>query len=135
MAIQTVGESTSSLGEIRNRADLVIFWGANPAESHPRHFERYSVDARGLFTPRGRADRQLIVIDTERTATSALADSFVQIPTDRDFELVWAIRSVLRGRALPKSFDVGISHAEIRRWPNAWPRASTELCSSVCPRK
>ena len=47
MAIQQVGESTCSLGEVRNRADLVIFWGADPAESHPRHFERYSVDAQG----------------------------------------------------------------------------------------
>jgi formylmethanofuran dehydrogenase subunit B len=41
MAIQQVGESTSSLGEIKNRADLVVVWGANPAGSHPRHFERY----------------------------------------------------------------------------------------------
>ncbi|HJQ81936.1 MAG TPA: formylmethanofuran dehydrogenase subunit B, partial [Lacipirellulaceae bacterium] len=45
MAIQQVGESTCSLGEVRNRADLVVFWGADPAETHPRHFERYSVDA------------------------------------------------------------------------------------------
>ena len=29
-------------GEIRNRADLVIYWGSNPALSHPRHMERYA---------------------------------------------------------------------------------------------
>ena len=57
MAIQQVGESTCSLGEVRNRADLVIFWGADPATSHPRHFERYSVDAQGLFVPRRRPSR------------------------------------------------------------------------------
>src|SRR5207302_3362981 len=73
MAIQQVGESTCSLGEVRNRADLVVFWGADPAKSHPRHFERYSVDATGLFVPRGRADRHVIVIDSEENETSQLA--------------------------------------------------------------
>jgi formylmethanofuran dehydrogenase subunit B len=35
MAFQGVGEVTCSLGEIKNRADFLIFWGGNPAESHP----------------------------------------------------------------------------------------------------
>jgi formylmethanofuran dehydrogenase subunit B len=33
MAIQEVGESTCTLGEVKNRADLVIFWGSNPIDS------------------------------------------------------------------------------------------------------
>jgi formylmethanofuran dehydrogenase subunit B len=115
MAIQEVGESTCSLGEVRNRADLVIFWGADPAESHPRHFERYSVDAKGLFIPRGRADRHVIVIDSEVTATSRLADTFIRIPRDADFEVIWAIRQLLRGIELPASFDVGIPHHELQQ--------------------
>jgi formylmethanofuran dehydrogenase subunit B len=115
MAIQQVGESTCSLGEVRNRADLVIFWGANPAESHPRHFERYSVDAEGLFVPRGRADRNLIVIDSEATSTSRLADTFVKIPQDADFEVIWALRQLLRGINLPSKFDVGVSHTQLRQ--------------------
>lgn len=39
MAIQEAGESTCTLGEVKNRADLVVFWGSNPVESHPRHFD------------------------------------------------------------------------------------------------
>jgi formylmethanofuran dehydrogenase subunit B len=113
MAIQKVGESTCSLGEVRNRADLVIFWGADPAVSHPRHFERYSADARGLFTPRGRADRQIIVIDCRDTATGQLADTFVKIPHDADFELIWAIRQLLRGIKLPPSWDVGLPQGQL----------------------
>ena len=115
MAIQQVGESTCSLGEVRNRADLVIFWGADPAESHPRHFERYSVDAKGLFVPRGRADRNVIVIDSETTATSRLADTFINIPRDSDFEVIWAVRQLLRGIDLPASFDVGVPHEQLQR--------------------
>jgi formylmethanofuran dehydrogenase subunit B len=108
MAIQQVGESTCSLGEVRNRADLVVFWGADPAESHPRHFERYSVDAPGLFVPRGRADRHVIVIDSEDTETSRLADTFVKIRRDADFELIWALRQLLRRVELPAAFDIGV---------------------------
>jgi formylmethanofuran dehydrogenase subunit B len=114
MAIQQVGESTCSLGEVRNRADLIVFWGANPVESHPRHFERYSVDAAGLFVPRGRADRKLIVIDKKPTATSQFADTFIQVPPDRDFEVIWALRLLLKGIELPPTFDVGLPHEVLR---------------------
>src|SRR6478609_11412149 len=49
LAIQDVGQSTCTLGEVRNRADLVVFWGADPLVTHPRHLERYSVEPRGVF--------------------------------------------------------------------------------------
>lgn len=114
MAIQEVGESTCSLGEVRNRADLVMFWGADPATSHPRHLERYSVDAPGLFVPRGRIDRQVIVIDCDDTETSRLADASVRIPRDADFEVIWALRQLLRGIELPATFDVGVPHERLR---------------------
>ncbi|QDT48726.1 Formyltransferase/hydrolase complex Fhc subunit B [Symmachiella dynata] len=97
MAIQHVGESTSSLGEIKNRADLVIFWGVDPVISHPRHFERYSVDPVGEFVPNGRSDRTVIVIDSERTQTADAADIFLQVEPGTDFEMIWALRSLLRG--------------------------------------
>jgi formylmethanofuran dehydrogenase subunit B len=115
MAIQEVGESTCSLGEVRNRADLVIFWGADPAESHPRHFERYSVDAEGLFVPRGRADRHVIVIDSQDTATAKLADTFLKIPRDADFEVIWSLRQLLRRIDLPASFDPGIPQPRLQQ--------------------
>jgi len=100
MAIQEVGESTCTLGEIRNRSDLVLFWGADPAVSHPRHFERYSVDCEGLFTPNGRADRRVIVIDHQPTATSELADRFIQLPPDGDMEAIVILRMLLAGQAI-----------------------------------
>ena len=111
MAIQEAGESTCSLGEVRNRADLVVFWGVDAVRSHPRHFERYSVDPAGQFVPGGRDDRTVVVIDTVRTETAELADLFIQLPADDHFELIWAIRGILRGieplsRAdLPVDFD------------------------------
>jgi formylmethanofuran dehydrogenase subunit B len=115
MAIQQVGESTCSLGEVRNRADLVVFWGANPVKSHPRHFERYSVDPCGEFIPNGRSDRTVIVVDAEETATSRLADLFIKAPRGRDFELIWALRQLLRGEWLPESLDIGVPPEQLRQ--------------------
>lgn len=97
MAVQRIGESTSSLGEIRNRSDLVIFWGSNPVESHPRHLERYSNAPNGEFLGAEDRDRFLIVVDTVRTETAELADLFIQLEPDSDFEVLWALRSLVQG--------------------------------------
>ena len=35
------GEITAAWEELRDRADLVIFWGHDPADSHPRFVERF----------------------------------------------------------------------------------------------
>jgi formylmethanofuran dehydrogenase subunit B len=113
MAIQQTGESTSTLGEIRERADLVMFWGANPAVSHPRHFERYSVEPASFELPRGRADRTLIVIDSKPTETATLADVFLQVPSGKDFELIQSLRCVLCGHPLPEVSSGHMSKEEI----------------------
>ncbi|MFO0926552.1 MAG: formylmethanofuran dehydrogenase subunit B [Gemmataceae bacterium] len=97
VALQESGESTCTLGEVRNRADLVLFWGSDPVDSHPRHLERYSADPAGLFCPRGRADRHLVVVDVRPTATAARANQLIQVQPGRDFELLWALRGLTRG--------------------------------------
>jgi formylmethanofuran dehydrogenase subunit B len=97
MAVQGVGEVTCTLGEVRNRGDLIIFWGANPAESHPRHFTRYSLMPKGRFIPRGRKDRTCVVIDVRKTKTSKTADLFLQIPPRADFEVLWTLRALAQG--------------------------------------
>lgn len=112
LAVQRVGESTASLGEVKNRADLVIYWGSNPLVSHPRHVERY-VDADGLFVPRGRSDRHLVVVDVERTATAELADQFIQVEPGGDFELLWALRAAVKGVELTIDSAGGVSLNEI----------------------
>jgi formylmethanofuran dehydrogenase subunit B len=98
MAVQDVGEQTCTLGEARNRADLVIYWGSNPIESHPRHMERYAVDPEGEFIPRGRADRFVVVVDVEPTASSDRADLFLRVQRGADFEILWTLRALVAGQ-------------------------------------
>ncbi len=100
LALQAVGEVTCTLGEIKNRADLVVFWGCNPAEAHSRHLARYSVSARGQFTPNGRRDRTIVVVDVRRTRTADAADIFLQLKPNEDYECLSALRAILKGEKL-----------------------------------
>jgi formylmethanofuran dehydrogenase subunit B len=113
MAIQEAGESTCSLGEIKNRADLVIFWGVDPVRTHPRHFERYSVDPPGQFVPGGRADRTVVLVDSQRTESTEHADIFLQVPSDRQFETIWTMRGLLRGMQPQMGVDLGVELAAV----------------------
>jgi formylmethanofuran dehydrogenase subunit B len=114
LALQESGESTCSLGEVRHRADLVIFWGSNPVVSHPRHLERYALWPKGNRLPNGRVDRTLVVVDTERTATAELADLFLPVPADRDFEALWTLRLLLQGREPAEGVDTGLPLEQLR---------------------
>ena len=104
IAFQDVGEVTCTLGEIKNRGDLIIFWGSNPAESHPRHFTKYSLMPKGTVSspgPQGpllRAGRR--PQDQERQGRRL----FIQIKPRKDFEALWALRALAKGVELdPRS--------------------------------
>ena len=107
MAQQQVGKVTCTLGEVRNRADMVIFWGSDPLTTHPRHWERYSVDARGRYVPGGRGDRFVVVADTQRTASAAAADLFVPIESGRHFDALHALRALSLGAIVRPAASYG----------------------------
>ena len=113
LALQAVGEPKATLGEMKNRADLVVFWGCNPTASFLRHMARYSVLPKGMFI-QGRKDRFVIVVDVRRTGTARLADMFVKVKPGRDFELVQALRAVLRGYDLPVEEVAGVPMDTVR---------------------
>ena len=49
MATQEIGIPAATLGQIRHRADLIVYWACNPWTSHPRHLERYTSFTEGRF--------------------------------------------------------------------------------------
>jgi len=116
MAFQGVGESTASLGEIKNRADFVLYWGCNPAEAHPRHFERYAVKPKGLHIPNGREDRTIVFVDVRATQSTATGDIFLQTKPGSDFELLWALRALVKGKAIDETIEerTGISLQQLQ---------------------
>jgi formylmethanofuran dehydrogenase subunit B len=97
IALSRVGMVTATLGEVAERGDVVVFWGADPAENQPRHFERYSLSPEGTFVPGGRADRTCVVVDVQATKTSDAADHFLRIKPGKDFEAIWTLRALAAG--------------------------------------
>lgn len=49
LGVQDVGIPTCTLGQVRHRADLIIYWGCDPWSAHPRHLERYTSFTDGRF--------------------------------------------------------------------------------------
>jgi formylmethanofuran dehydrogenase subunit B len=91
-AYQAIGSSTATFGEIRDRAELVVLWRADPAVTNPRLLGRLRLD-RSV-----RGSRTVVVIDAQRTATADEADAFVELDAAQDFEALWALRALV-GRA------------------------------------
>jgi formylmethanofuran dehydrogenase subunit B len=51
-----------------------------------------------MFIPNGRKDRTMILIDVRRTPTARAADIFLQIRPGKDFEVITALRALIKGR-------------------------------------
>lgn len=115
IGIQSQGEPTCTLGEVKHRADLVIFWGCNPAEAHQRHFSRYSVLAKGKLTPQGRKDRTVIVVDVRPTPSVRQADLFLQVRPGYDYEVLTTLRALLKGQDLDVDRVGGVEVAQLRK--------------------
>lgn len=97
LAMQAVGESSCTLGEVKNRADLLLFWGCNPAASHSRHLVRYSLMPKGRYVKGGRSERRMIVVDVRPTQSTKACDRFLQIDQGMDYEILHAMRRILKG--------------------------------------
>ncbi|MCA9128264.1 MAG: formylmethanofuran dehydrogenase subunit B [Planctomycetales bacterium] len=91
------GKVTCTLGEVKNRADFVMYWGGNPAECHPRHFTKYALMPKSKFLPNGRKDRTVVLVDIRETKSVKAADLFLQVRPGKDFELLTILRALLKG--------------------------------------
>jgi formylmethanofuran dehydrogenase subunit B len=98
-ASQDVGVSTATFGDVRDRADLVVAWRADPAASNPRLLPRLRFDRAGRERVGGRT---LLVVDAQRTATADEADAFVELAPELDFEALWAMRALVRDAPLDR---------------------------------
>jgi formylmethanofuran dehydrogenase subunit B len=92
------GKVTCTLGEVKNRADFILYWGGNPAECHPRHFTKYTLTQKGKFVPQGRKGRTMVLVDIRETPSARAADLFLQIRPGKDFELVTTLIALVKGR-------------------------------------
>lgn len=92
-----------TLEDVREKADVLIYWGADPMSSHPRHLSKYSYFARGQLRQRGyEEDRTAICIDVRQSRTAKICkDKFYRIPPGGDAEFIRGLIDGLSG-TVPK---------------------------------
>lgn len=110
IAIQEHGIATATLGEIRNRGDVIVFWGVNPMERFPRFLSRYAPQPVGTHVTGGRASRTVIAVDVD--SATGPADVDVRVSMTQAAELDTLI-------ALTASMDSGSDRA-----PSTWKVAA-----------
>ena len=105
-----------TLGEVKNRADLIIYWGGNPAECHPRHFTKYTLTQKGKFVPKGRKDRTMVLVDIRETPSAKAADIFLQIRPGKDFEVLTILRALIKNQRVNEAMvaETGLSLDKLR---------------------
>ncbi|MBE0523003.1 MAG: formylmethanofuran dehydrogenase subunit B [Methanosarcinales archaeon] len=99
LGVHEKGMPTGTLGQFANRADVVVFWGCNPVQAHPRHMSRYSVFAKGFFATKARRGRKVIAIDVRKTDTAELADEYIQVNPGMDYIVMSALRAIIAEHA------------------------------------
>ena len=151
LSVQEIGIPSCTLGQIRHRADLIVYWGSNPWSAHPRHIERYTTFSEGRFQKsawmgyltkikastvkkkiesalrrvffrkkpstqpkRGllpvmfREGRKLIVVDVRKTKSADVADCFIQVEPNKDYELLQALRALIRDEEIDVDEVAGV---------------------------
>lgn len=110
------GKVTCTLGEVKNRADFMIYWGGNPAECHPRHFTKYTLTQKGKFVPNGRKGRTMVLVDIRETPSEKAADIFLQIKPGKDFEVLTILRALIKSQPVdPKGVaDTGLTLEQLQ---------------------
>ena len=114
-----------TLGEIKNRADFIVYWGGNPAECHPRHFTKYTIMQKGKFLPKGRKERTMVLVDIRETASAKAADIFLQIRPGKDFEMLTTLRAMIKGRRIDEKIvaDIGLSIDQLKDFVDRMKKA------------
>jgi formylmethanofuran dehydrogenase subunit B len=94
------GRASCTLGEIRNRADLLVFWGTDPDEQYPRYSSRYAVYPSGLYVPRGRRGRTVVSVSVGADKGPDDADLSIALAPEDEVAALAALRARLLGHTI-----------------------------------
>ena len=97
---QRRGRASATLGEVRNRGDVFLFWGVDPRERYPRFLSRYSVEPVGTQVPDGRRGRYVIAVSIGADQALEAADSRIELPADEEIAALSLIRAAVLGNSI-----------------------------------
>lgn len=103
LAAQRRGRCGATLGELRERVDVAVYWAVDPAERYPRFVERYLP----------RKGRRVIAVDVGPTRGPADADERLLVEPGQEIDVLSVIRAASGGRPLEQRPGVLARAAEI----------------------
>jgi formylmethanofuran dehydrogenase subunit B len=99
LAAQRRGRATATLGEIRNRADVVLFWATDPTRRYPRFQARYAPEPPGTQIPGGRADRFMISVNVGTEKAPPDADASLTLDPADEIAALSLMRAAVAGNS------------------------------------
>ena len=98
LAAQRRGRATATLGEIRNRGDVLLFWGVDPSQRYPRFLSRYALEPVGTQVPGGRAGRFAIAVNIGADKGSSGADLTITLEPSEEIAALSLMRAAVLER-------------------------------------
>jgi formylmethanofuran dehydrogenase subunit B len=111
LATQEHGLASATLGEIRNRADVVVFWGVDLTGRYPRFTTRYAPIPAGIHIPHGRSSRSVIALDVGGATSTADADRRIAIEPESEVATLVALEALIRATPLESSRYASLDNA------------------------
>ncbi len=99
LAAQRRGRATATLGEIRNRADVMLFWATDPARRYPRFQSRYAPEPVGTQIPNGRTDRFVISVHVGSEKAPSDADASLTLEPGDEIAALSLMRAAVAGNS------------------------------------
>jgi formylmethanofuran dehydrogenase subunit B len=96
LASQERGRAGATLGEIRNRADVIVFWGVDPNERYPRYWTRYAPDPVGVHVDQGRVGRRVVAVDIGSRRGPDDADVRIPVGEREEVALLTAAAAIVQ---------------------------------------
>ncbi len=97
---------TCTLPEVRDYADVVVFWGTDPMNTHPRLLSKYAYYPRGEKRQRGwEEDRTAITIDIRESYTASICRDTHIIPPHGHADFMGALMDALRNKVPKTTYD------------------------------
>ena len=100
VAAQGRGRATATLGEIRNRADTLLFWAIDPSTRYPRYLSRYALEPVGTHVPGGRRGRTVIAVSVGTDRAPKEADLRLALGPDDEIAALSVMRATVLGNTL-----------------------------------
>jgi formylmethanofuran dehydrogenase subunit B len=97
LSAQRRGRASATLGEIRNRADVLLFWGVDPSARYPRYLSRYALDPEGTHVNGGRRGRKVISVHIGSSRSPAGAEVEVTLDPADEIPALSVMRATVLG--------------------------------------